>query len=118
MRRTIAEVNFDEFRIPSNWYVRIGIHESHRNPDLFANADQFDPDRFLDRSRIHERYAPFGLSSEACLGRQVTMYIGTQFLQSLVPEYRWRTVSDGPAELGAFHWRPASNWRVQQGKIT
>ncbi len=114
MRRTTADISFDGFRIPSNWYVRIGIHESHRDSKIFANADQFDPDRFLDRNRIQACYAPFGLSSEACLGRQVAMSIGIQFLRSLVTEYRWHTLSDGPPELGAFHWRPASNWRVQK----
>lgn len=113
MRRTLDEVAVGEHRIPRGWLVRISIADSHRDPILFEHPDRFDPDRFLSGHPASDRYAPLGLAPRPCLGRQLTLWLGEQFLHAVFRRCRTRTLADGPVELGVFHWRPSGRWRPE-----
>src|SRR5262249_15561462 len=55
------DIEYDGIRIPRGWLVRLCVHESHRNPEAFANPDMFDPNRFRDRAYSRREYSPFGI---------------------------------------------------------
>jgi cytochrome P450 len=102
------------FMIPRGWLVRVCVHESHRDPAVFADPHRFDPDRFLRRTHPRREYSPFGAGMRhACLGEGLTMTVGRIFVDELARRCDWQTVADGPYEYGPWrHWRPSSRWRV------
>ncbi len=100
--------------IPRGWLVRLCIRESHQDPQVFADARRFDPDRFLERTYTRREYSPFGGGlRHACIGEGLTRLVAAAFAEELALGFRWRTVADGPYEYSAWrHWRPSSAWRV------
>jgi cytochrome P450 len=113
MRKALHDIQFEGFLIPKGWLVRIGIRESHRDPEIFSNPHEFNPDRFLTGSYGPKQYSPFGIQQKSCVGKGLTLWIGQKFVLELAGGFQWKVVQDGPRELGFFHWRPSSKFRVQ-----
>jgi cytochrome P450 len=113
-RVTTRRIEHAGFVIPRGWLVRLCVRESHRDPAVFADPEEFNPDRFLDRSFTRHQYSPFGAGlRHDCLGAALTMMVGRLFVDALAKGFEWRTVADGPHEFSAWrHWRPSSSWRV------
>lgn len=105
---------FEGFRFPKGWLVRICVWESHRDPTIFDEPDAFRPDRFLARSFTRREYSPFGAQRHACLGPQLATLVGSIFVRELARGAVLDVTSDGPIELGCFrHWTPSSAYRVR-----
>jgi cytochrome P450 len=120
MRRTVRDIEFQGYRIPRNWLVRIGVRECHLDPGHFDRPREFNPERFLSNPPGHMQYSPFGLHDKSCLGVVITLWAGQHFVTELARGNRWKVEQDGPRELGAFHWRPSRRFRVsaQRGNAT
>lgn len=116
MRKALHDIHFGGFLIPKGWLVRIGIRESHRDPEIFANPHEFNPDRFLTGTYGPKQYSPFGIQQKSCVGKGMTLWIGQKFVLELARGFKWKIVQDGPRELGFFHWRPSSRLRVQMSQ--
>jgi retinoid hydroxylase len=90
---------FGGYEIPSGWVVVISPFVSHRVAELFANPDQFDPDRFAP-SREEDRKDPFaligfGAGPHVCIGRQFATMELKIALATLLRGYDWSVT---PAE--------------------
>jgi cytochrome P450 len=118
MRKALHDIQFEGFLIPKGWLVRIGIRESHRDPEIFSNPHEFNPDRFLTGSYGPKQYSPFGIQQKSCVGKGLTLWIGQKFVLELAGGFQWKVVQDGPRELGFFHWRPSSKFRVQVSRYS
>ena len=75
-RAANRDIEFQGYVIPRGWMIRICIREGHRDPDMFAEPEIFDPDRFLDGPLPISLYAPFGLFRHRCVGAQLTQAVG------------------------------------------
>src|SRR6185436_13318553 len=60
-RRVQRPVAIDGFVVPSGWFLRVCVAESHRLDPPFARPQAFDPDRHLGRRFPASELAPFGL---------------------------------------------------------
>ncbi|MEP6506893.1 MAG: cytochrome P450 [Gemmatimonadales bacterium] len=109
------DIEHEGIMIPRGWLVRLCVRESHRDPMVFHDPDEFDPDRFLTRPYTRREYSPFGAGlRHTCLGEGLSRQVGRVFAEELAWGYRWRTVTDGPYEYSSWrHWRPSSSWRVR-----
>lgn len=112
MRRTLRDIEFEGFRIPRNWLVRICIRECHLDPKNFERPMEFSPDRFRTGPPAQQQYSPFGMHDKSCLGVAITLWAGQKFVVELARMGSWRVEDDGPRELGAFHWRPNHRFSV------
>jgi len=112
MRRAVRDIEFNGYRIPRHWLVRICVREFHLDPRNFARPQEFNPDRFRSQSAFQQPYAPFGLHHKSCLGVAITLWAGQKFVLELARLGGWKVDRDGPRELGAFHWRPSRYYRV------
>lgn len=111
LRRTAQQIEWEGFRIPKGWHVRLCIAESHRSPDAFDEPERFDPDRFL-QSPGRARYSPFGLAPHLCPGEHLTRAMGRHLAAAVAAKYEMRVSGTDPWEFSGFHWRPNPAMRV------
>jgi cytochrome P450 len=111
-RRAIRDIRFRGHVIPEGWRVRVLIREGHRDAELFASPDCFNPDRFLNEGSAGAGYAPFGLGSHSCIGSHVTFAVMRNLLVELARGFEWDVLRDGPREYGWAHWQPSSRFRI------
>jgi len=68
-RAVADELEFAEGKIPAGQRMFYSIYLTHRDPDLWENADQFCPERFTNgRQTPPFAYVPFGGGPRSCIG--------------------------------------------------
>jgi cytochrome P450 len=112
-RIATRDIEVGGYVIPRGWVVRICVRESHRDPSVFPDPERFDPDRFRAGRPPATAFMPFGANRHTCLGEHLTLTIAASLLTALVDGYDLTVASDGPVEMGPFHWRPSSRFRVR-----
>lgn len=112
-RVAVRPIEIEGFTVPARWAVRICVHESHRDPRVFADPETFDPDRFLGRDQSATGYAPFGLDRHACIGDHLTRTVGRIFAEELARGFDLEVTGNGPAEMGRAHWQPNRRLRAR-----
>jgi cytochrome P450 len=90
-----AQVDYDvpgtPYVLPARTVVLVSQYLLHRDPRFWENADQFRPERWLDReAAAHHRFAyfPFGAGSRICIGEQFAWMEGALVLAAIAR--RWR----------------------------
>ncbi len=111
MRRTSTAIDWNGFRIPAGWQVRLCIAESHRLAEAFARPEQFDPDRFLS-APSRPTCVPFGFTPHRCPGDHLTRAIGRHYLGSLAGTFDISAAAIEPWEFSGFHWRPHAKMNI------
>ena len=111
-RQVLEPIEIEGHVVPAGWFVRICVHESHRDPDVFERPDDFDPDRFLGRTYGGYEFLPFGTQEHACLGAVTTLAVCSAFVRALA-ERDWAVVRDGRPEFLRFHWQPSRHLRIR-----
>ena len=114
-REVLDEVEWNGFRIPRGWLVRVCTHEGHRNAEVFAHPERFDPDRFLTRKFQLTEYAPFGMGNHSCLGAHMALSIARHFVYLLASSYHLELINPGKRTIGGrhwMHWRPDDSFSV------
>lgn len=68
-RRVAETIHFDEGSIPAGERMFYSIYLTHRDPEIWENADSFCPERFArGRKTPPFSYVPFGGGPRACIG--------------------------------------------------
>jgi cytochrome P450 len=68
-RRVAEEIRFDEGVIPAGERMFYSIYLTHRDPEIWEDADSFCPERFAHgRKTPPMSYVPFGGGPRACIG--------------------------------------------------
>ena len=89
-------------RIPKGTTVMLCPYVVHRNPKLWKNPDEFDPDRFApqvaDQTPRHA-YFPFGGGPRVCLGKRFAMMEGVLIMAMIGQRYRLDLLPGAEIEL-------------------
>ena len=113
LRETQCPVIVEGYTIPAGWWLRVLVRESHRDPDVFADPERFDPCRFARTMPLPSEYSPFGLDADACIGEVLTRMFATVVARELSFGCRLEPTADGPAVFSAHnHWAPSPDFRV------
>ena len=68
-RRVAEEMEFAEGKVPAGERMFYSIYLTHRDPEVWENAEQFCPERFAHgRKTPPMSYIPFGGGPRACIG--------------------------------------------------
>ena len=110
-RRVLRPFEIDGYRVPQDWWLRVCVNESHRDPAVFANPGAFDPDRFAHCRYTTAEYAPFGMFEHSCLGVQATHALAGAFVREYC-ELDWTLCRDAEPEFDGFHWMPSRQLRI------
>lgn len=71
LRRPVAELEFQGYRLPAGSRVMYSPFLTHRQPDLWPEPHTFNPDRFTpdqNKNRPAYSFVPFGGGPRICLG--------------------------------------------------
>lgn len=68
-RRVVEDMEFAEGSVPAGERMFYSIYLTHRDPEIWENAEQFCPERFAHgRKTPPMSYIPFGGGPRACIG--------------------------------------------------
>lgn len=89
------DVEINGYIVPKNAQVLINVWASGRDPSVWANADKFAPERFLNendgvdfKGRDFE-LIPFGAGRRICPGLPLANRMVHQMLATLVGNFEW-----------------------------
>ncbi|PSB47056.1 cytochrome P450 [Chroococcidiopsis thermalis] len=75
------------------------IYLVHYREDLYPNAKQFQPERFLERQYSPSEYLPFGGGSRRCLGYALAGLEMKLVLATILSKYQLALVEDKPVQI-------------------
>ncbi|MCW8098157.1 cytochrome P450 [Streptomyces tauricus] len=70
-RRTVTDTRLGEWTVPAGTELAYCQHALHRDPELFADPLDFNPDRWLDDTQARlpaGAFLPFGAGRHKCIG--------------------------------------------------
>lgn len=68
-RHVAEEMRFGEDKVPANERLFYSIYLTHRDPEIWENAESFRPERFADGQKTPPfSYLPFGGGPRTCIG--------------------------------------------------
>jgi cytochrome P450 len=95
-RRATEPVTLGDRRLPAGASIMISPYSVHRDPSLYADADVFDPDRWLpERAKQIPRpaFIPFGAGSRQCIGEGFAWTEAIIVLATIASRWRLRPAS-------------------------
>ena len=111
-RRVLVEIEWEGYRIPKGWLLRVCLADAHRDAAVFDDPDGFRPDRFLGDGPSQSEFLPFGAFRRTCLGDGVTFAFARQFLAAAVRDWDWQQVGASHEDYLGWHWTPGSDFRL------
>jgi cytochrome P450 len=98
-RKSLAEDEVGDFRIPANTVIAISPYTMHRHPGFWESPEVFDPERFTpERSAGRHRFAylPFGGGPRQCIGNNLAMAEAQIIIPMVVRRYNLELLPDQP----------------------
>lgn len=97
-RRTLRDIVYKGFLIPSGSYVSISAAYTHFMPTYWKQPEKFDPQRFAPDRREDKVHAfawmPFGGGAHKCIGLHFADMQVKAILQQVLRQFRWQVASD------------------------
>ncbi|WP_433232682.1 cytochrome P450 [Micromonospora sp. CA-248260] len=97
MTRTVAqETELDGVRLRRGDTLVLSPYLIHRRPDLYADPDHFDPDRWRGTSPDRTGYVPFGAGARKCIGDQFALTEAILALTAVAARWELSPVGEEP----------------------
>jgi cytochrome P450 len=93
-RRLTEPVEIGGWELPAGITVTPSIYLVHRRPDVYANPERFEPERFLGKPPGTYTWIPFGGGVRRCIGGSFAQFEMQVVLAELVK--RWDLVPSRP----------------------
>lgn len=89
VRKAKAADQLGDFEVEEGYQLMTSIYELHHNPRYWENPDQFIPDRFEQKGRLHKfQYLPFGGGPRFCIGNNFAMYEMIILLAQIIRKFK------------------------------
>jgi cytochrome P450 len=112
-RRSLEEDELGGFIIAPRTDVFISPYFLHRNPEFWAEPEEFKPERFAgaDSEERHRfAYIPFAVGPRHCIGENIAMFEMLVHMHTMMRRFRFSPATHEPIELEAqINLRPKSN---------
>lgn len=99
--RNLETVEFHGYTIPQNTMIFANYYAVHRNNEIWGDAQNFRPERFLsqDGKSIvrNEALLSFGTGKRICIGESLAREELKLFIGNLVQRFKWSAVPGEPA---------------------
>lgn len=85
-------------KLDTHTVVQACIYLLHHREDLYPNADQFQPERFLDRQFSPYEFMPFGGGARRCVGEALAQFEMKIVLATILSHYHLELREDKPVK--------------------
>jgi sterol 14-demethylase len=100
MRYAKKNRKYNDLVIPKGNILIVSTSAAGRCPDVYTNPDKFDPDRFADPRREHEKvrhgYLAFGSGRHKCIGENFAVLQVKSILSKMFRTFEFEIVGDLP----------------------
>jgi cytochrome P450 len=105
MRIAAVDLEFQGYTIPAGTRLMYSIYLSHRQPEIWPQPNQFDPERFRPeqhRLRPTQIYIPFGGGPRNCIGAAFGLIEAKMVLTRILQHFTLKlTCSNVKPHMGA-----------------
>lgn len=106
-RLAITDTVVDSRHVPAGTTAMVNMWSIMRDPDVWTNPLQFNPERFLKKEGNQDfsvfgsdlRLAPFGSGRRSCPGKSMSFTTVTFWVATLLHEYEWTAAKQNPVNL-------------------
>ncbi|KAG7632692.1 Cytochrome P450 [Arabidopsis suecica] len=92
-RQTMSHIKIQGYDVPAKTQILVNVYAMGRDPKLWENADEFNPDRFLDSSIDFKgknyEFIPFGSGRRICPGMTMGTILVEMALLNLLYFFDW-----------------------------
>ncbi|WCJ35334.1 Cytochrome P450 82A3 [Euphorbia peplus] len=111
---TLAAREFTEdctiggYHVPAGTRLLVNIHKIHRDPRVWSNPTEFEPERFLNEHKEIDvkgqdyELIPFGAGRRACPGMSFGMLMNRLLLATFLQAFEISTPSNGPVDMSSI----------------
>jgi cytochrome P450 len=96
-RKVVKPFDFDGYHVPGGSIVYYSILFTHRMPEVFANPESFEPERFSpprsEDERIPFSLIGFGAGPRACIGRGFARFEMKVIAANLLQGFEWSVMT-------------------------
>ena len=90
---TTCETEIDGVTVPKGIGVELFIFSAGRNSEMYPNANQFNPERWLVPRQEQPLMLGFSLGAHACIGNHLALLEATVMLALLLRRFNWELVN-------------------------
>ncbi|KAJ9581171.1 hypothetical protein L9F63_023649 [Diploptera punctata] len=115
-REMKEDVRIGEHVIPSGITVGIPIFAVHRDPELYRDPHQFNPDNFLPErvaARHPYAYIPFSAGPRNCIGQKFAMLEMKIMLSCILRNFKLEATGEIPTPLLEIICRPQNGVQIK-----
>ena len=119
-RMAVGDDEIEGIHVPAGLTVLTHIYGMHRNTDVWADPEVFDPSRFEDESKKGRNpfaHLPFGGGPRKCIGSNMALMQMLLILTVLIRKYDFELASAEPVEIDPMmilHPKGAIGMRVRR----
>ena len=97
VRECRQDCKIKEFDIPEKTVVAINAYAINRDPEIWDNANDFWPERFLVSSKEKDvmNYIPFGGGRRGCPGSKLALSLMHTTIAAIVQCFDWKVGGEG-----------------------
>ena len=96
LRKLKAPMHLGDYVVPEGYCVAAATVLVHHNPDLYPDPENFQPQRFIDRSYSPFQYMPFGGGHRRCIGAAFAAYEMAIVLGTLFKRFEFELLESKP----------------------
>lgn len=112
-RTTINSTVLGAEQIEPKSLILISPYVMHRNPQVFPQPLQFDPDRWQNLEVTRSQYLPFSAGARTCIGEHLAMLEACLLLAGISARYQVACGTDPIKIQTGITLRPISNTQAQ-----
>lgn len=107
-RVTLSDDQFENYSWKKGTVIISNFFGVHHDPDLWANPEKFDPERFLISKKLPDNFYPFGAGPRMCIGNHFAMMEMVVVLRYLYSNFEFELKQQEIKKLALVTLRPDS----------